>query len=250
MMPFPKEKELFWWALNVARSGIPGKPFQPAELSNMNRSNSPDALIFDMDGTLWDGVETYANGFNDFFKANKIERQLAKADIAGYMGWEEDRFLEATIPEFAYEARKNAYQEIIRYQYQRISTDGGLLYDGVKEGLEKLSQRYKLFIVSNCPACTIDHFMAWAGLEHLITDTMAHGKNYRPKHENIRMLMDRHQLKQPYYVGDTDSDSRQSDMVPLPFVFVEYGFGSTEQYDLSFQSFAELTKYFSRIAGS
>ena len=27
-----------------------------------------DSIFFDMDGTLWDGVESYAHGFNDFFK--------------------------------------------------------------------------------------------------------------------------------------------------------------------------------------
>jgi phosphoglycolate phosphatase len=208
----------------------------------------PDSLIFDMDGTLWDGVETYAQGFNDFFKAHKIERKLAKNDIAGYMGWEEDNFLEATIPELPFDERKKAYQQIINYQYSRITTDGGILYDGVKEGLEMLSHKYKLFIVSNCPAFTIDYFMKWAKIERYISDTMAHGKNYKHKHENIRLLMDKHNLKTPFYVGDTDSDSRQSALVPLPFVFVDYGFGKTQNFDLCFHSFRDLSKYFLHLA--
>ncbi len=145
-----------------------------------------DSLLFDMDGTLWDGVETYAQGFNDFFQSNQINRTLSKSDIAGYMGWEQDKFLEVTIPEFSYEERRSAYSKIIDYQYKRIASEGGILYEGVKDGLEKLSGKYRLFIVSNCPEFTIDYFMKWAGIEHLITDTMAHGKNYKHKHENIR----------------------------------------------------------------
>ena len=212
----------------------------------MANFQSTDAFIFDMDGTLWDGVECYAQGFNDFFLANKIQRQLKKTDIAGYMGWEEDRFLEATLPELTYEERKEAYHRIIKYQYERIIKDGGILYEGVKEGLQRLNETYRLFIVSNCPEFTIDYFMKWAGIEHLITDTMAHGKNYKHKHENIRLLIEKHGLKNPVYVGDTDSDGRQSRLVPLPFLFVDYGFGKTENYDLRFSTFSELVHFFAK----
>jgi phosphoglycolate phosphatase len=203
-----------------------------------------DALIFDLDGTLWDGVETYAQGFNDFFKTNNILRILTKDDIKGYMGWEEDKFLEATIPEFAYHERKKVYQEVIDFQYKRIKSDGGLIFDGVVEGLARLSEKYKLFIVSNCAEFTIEYFMKWAGIENLITNSIAHGQNYKPKHQNIQALIKKHELKNPVYVGDTDSDSRQSCLVPLPFVFVDYGFGKTDSYDIKFSSFTQLTEYF------
>jgi phosphoglycolate phosphatase len=172
---------------------------------------------------------------------------LQKADIAGYMGWEEDKFLEATLPELPFDKRKEAYRSIIEYQYQRIEKDGGVLYDGVKEGLQKLAGKFKLFIVSNCPEFTIDHFIKWAGIEQLITDSMAHGKNYKHKHENIRLLVNRHKLKQPVYIGDTDSDSKQSRLASLPFVFVDYGFGKTDDYDLRFSSFEQLADYFMNI---
>jgi len=203
-----------------------------------------DALIFDMDGTLWDGVETYAQGFNDFFKSKKINRKLTNDDIKGYMGLEEDKFLEATIPEFSYNGRKDADKQIIDFQYKRIELEGGILYDGVKQGLSKLSEKYKLFIVSNCPEFTIVYFIKWAKIENIITDSLAHGKNYKPKHQNIQFLMEKYRLKNSYYVGDTDSDSKQSNLVPLPFAFVDYGFGTTKNYSLKFSSFTQLTDYF------
>ncbi|MCK5907467.1 MAG: HAD family hydrolase, partial [Flavobacteriales bacterium] len=188
--------------------------------------------------------ECYAQGFNDYFAENNISRNLTKEDIYGYMGMEESKFLEVTLPELSVDDRKTAYSRIIEFQNQRIKTDGGILYDGVKEGLKELSEKYKLFIVSNCPEFTIDFFMKWAGIEDLITDTFAHGKNHKPKHHNIKLIIEKHGLNKPYYIGDTDSDSKQSSLVPLPFVFVDYGFGTTKNYDLKFSSFDELKDFF------
>jgi phosphoglycolate phosphatase len=210
----------------------------------MNDIKQVNSLLFDMDGTLWDGVEAYAQGFNDFFKANNINRQIVKNDISALMGWEQDKFLQAVVPEIDFSERESAYNQIIEFQYQRIESGIGMLYDGVREGLEKLSERYKLFIVSNCPEFAIEHFMHWAKIEHTITDLAAHGKNHKPKHENIRFLIEKHGLKHPFYIGDTDSDSKQSSLVPLPFIFVDYGFGETSNYTLRFSSFKQLSDYF------
>lgn len=226
---------------------LKGELRQVHQICCMKDFAKTDSLLFDMDGTLWDGVETYAQGFNDYFVKNNIQRQLTRAGIAGFMGWEESKFLEATLPELLYEERKTAYHQIIQHQYDRIATHGGQLYDSVAEGLKSLATKYKLFIVSNCPEFTIDHFMKWAGISHLITDTMAHGKNYKPKHENIRLLINKHNLQNPVYIGDTDSDSKQSRLVPLPFVFVSYGFGKTDDYDLRFDSFGALVDCFLKI---
>lgn len=205
-----------------------------------------DSIFFDMDGTLWDGVECYAQAFNDFFKAKDIGKRLTKYDLYGLMGLEEDKYLELTLPEFPYEERKSMYKNIINLQYENIKKNGGELYPNVKRGLKILSSQYKLFIVSNCPEFTIKYFMEWAGIEEYITDTMAHGVNFKPKNENLKYLVDKYSLKKPVYVGDTDSDRKQSELANIPFVYVSYGFGQTDKYDLKFDSFTELTDHFDK----
>lgn len=197
-----------------------------------------------MDGTLWDGVSAYAEGFNDFFESKGIQRRVTKDDLFRYMGMEELQYLEKTLPEFSVHERKKAYKEIIELQYKRIDRDGGFLFEGVLAGLEKLAKKYKLFIVSNCPEFTIQHFMTWSKLEDIITDTMSHGVNYKAKHENIKYLIDKYQLKSPVYIGDTDSDRKQCSLLNIPFGFVSYGFGNTDIYDMRFDTFYELTDYF------
>lgn len=210
----------------------------------MGKILKPDSIFFDLDGTLWDGVETYAQGFNDFFVANKIQRRVSKNDLYLYMGMEEEQYLEMTLPEFLPNERKTFYKEIIALQYKRIDLYGGDLYEGIKDGLSKLAEKYKLFIVSNCPEFTIQHFIDWAKIKDLITDSMSHGMNYKPKHENIKYLIDKYHLESPIYIGDTDSDRRQCDLLKIPFGFVSYGFGDSNIYSVKFDSFKQLENYF------
>lgn len=208
--------------------------------------SQPDSLIFDMDGTLWDAVQTYSDAWNLFFTRSNLDLKTTKEDLNGLMGLEERRFLEIMLPGFTPEERKLHYREIVEIQYELIDLQGGFVYEGVKEGLELLSNRYSLFIVSNCPEHTIKHFMRFAGIENLVADSLAHGQNYRPKHENIRELIRRHALRNPLYIGDTEGDRIQSEKAGVPFVFMEYGFGLATGYYQNFDSFSKFTQHYMR----
>jgi beta-phosphoglucomutase-like phosphatase (HAD superfamily) len=72
----------------------------------MQNTEIIDSIFFDMDGTLLDGVETYAKGFNDFFKAGNINRRLTVNDLYAYMGLEEEQYLEVTLTELPFTERK------------------------------------------------------------------------------------------------------------------------------------------------
>ena len=204
----------------------------------------PDSLIFDMDGTLWDAIDTYAAAWNEGFKKLNINRSINKEIFAGIMGWERKKALEHILPEYEEEHRESIYKTVVETQDSLIPQIGGLMYEQVKEGIERLSAQYKIFIVSNCPKNTIQQFIQWAGLTPFITDEIAHGVNSKPKHYNIQLLVQKHNLKNPVYIGDTDSDRVQSELAKVPFVFVSYGFGKAETYQLKFDCFSELTKYF------
>ncbi|MGI9531413.1 HAD family hydrolase [Lutimonas sp.] len=209
-----------------------------------SQKNLRDAIIFDMDGTLWDAVATYTLAWNEYFKKQGMDTVLSKADLDALMGLEEAQFLEKVLPEMTSESRKSCYQEVIELQYDLIDEIGGRIYPGVKEYLEKLSNYYKLFIVSNCPKDTIKHFMKFAQIEHLITDSLAHGQNYKAKHENISSLVHSYHLKNPVYVGDTHGDMLQSRIASVPFVFMSYGFGACDDFDRSFASFEAFALYY------
>lgn len=203
-----------------------------------------DSLIFDMDGTLWDAVDSYVQSWNEGAKLENIDRIFTRADLVYLMGWERGKLLQYMFPDKTTEEQERIYETINRCREEIIPKSGGVLYQGVREGIIELASKYKLFIVSNCPKGLIVEFMIWSGLQKYFIDEMAHGVNSKPKHHNIKLLMERHHLLHPVYIGDTQGDSRDSRIANIPFAFVSYGFGITDDFDLKFDDFNSLSSYF------
>ena len=207
----------------------------------------PDSLIFDLDGTLWDALDTYLASWNEGAKLENLNRSFTRDDLHYVMGWERIKVLDHMFPDVTRERQEEIYRTINECRLRLMPQMGGVLYEGVREGLIRLSEKYKLFIVSNCPANLIVEFMKWADLEKYITDEMAHGVNSMPKHYNIKLLVDKHGLKSPVYIGDTLGGGLETRKAGLPFVLLTYGFGTTDDFDLKFDDFVTFTEYFMNL---
>ena len=204
----------------------------------------PDSIIFDMDGTLWDAVDTYTESWNIVFGDLGIDKTVDRDELAKMVGWEGKKVWNAIMPGYSVEKQEEIYAKVNDVRKVLLPQKGGVLYDGVKEGLAQLATQYQLYIVSNCAKGIIRLFIDWAGIDEHIIDEIAYGINYMPKHHNIKLPIDKHHLKNPVYVGDTEGDGQQSRLAGLPFVFVSYGFGATDDHDVRFDSFTEFTEYF------
>jgi len=207
----------------------------------------PDSLIFDLDGTLWDALDTYLTSWNEGVKLENINRIFTRDDLHYVMGWERIKVLDHMFPDVTRERQEEIYRTINECRLRLMPQMGGVLYEGVRDGLIRLSEKYKLFIVSNCPANLIVEFLKWADIEEYITDEMAHGVNSMPKHYNIKLLVDKHGLKSPVYIGDTLGDGLETRKAGLPFVLLTYGFGTTDDFDLKFDDFIIFTEYFMNL---
>lgn len=206
--------------------------------------NKPDALIFDMDGTLWDAVDSYVWIWNEGFRQLNIERRFTREDMVGMMGLQPDVIIEQCMEGNTQADVKTVYDTIFGLQEKTMPMLGGKLYDGVREGLQQLASKYKLILLSNCESYGARQFLEYTGMKDLFVDSLTFGETRLPKSLNIELLKMRHQLANPVYIGDTDSDRKQSDLAGVPFIFVEYGFGNTDSYACSFDRFEELTAYF------
>ena len=207
----------------------------------------PDSLIFDMDGTLWDNVNSYTIVWNKGLEKKGYNRRVTREDLLGLMGKEARVMLQTLIPEASPAAQDELFDEVI-HQYQLlVPTIKPLIYEGVYEGLEKLSEKYPLFLLSNCQEGGLVNFMNHTQTTHLFSDFMEHGQNLEPKWVNLNLLKERNNLKNPFYVGDTDSDSKACANAGVPFVFMTYGFGKTDDYALKFNTFPALVDYFMNL---
>lgn len=204
----------------------------------------PDSLIFDRDGTLWDNVDTYVAAWNKGLEAKGYDLRFRREDLVGLMGKEIGKMLNRFLPDISPEEEKELFNAIVEAYQSLTKTMTPKIFPGVREGLEKLATKYKLFMLSNCEEGGIPNFMNYTGTRHLFTDYMEHGQNFQPKSFNLKLLIDRNHLQSPVYIGDTDSDSREAAKAGVPFVHVSYGFGETDNYALKFDSFPELTNYF------
>ncbi len=204
----------------------------------------PDSIIFDMDGTLWNPMELYLQAWNNGLKDSGVNKLLTAEEIKPLMGVEYKKVLDTILPGYSQQKQQEVHLNIERHRRDLIGKGLGELYPGVFDGLKILADRYKLFILSNCPAGLIRLFMDWAQINEFITDEMAYGVNNMPKSHNMKLLIDKYNLQNPVYVGDTDGDRIQTEMAGLPFIFFSFGFGKAERFYKSYNSFEEFTKYY------
>ena len=207
----------------------------------------PDSLIFDMDGTLWDNVNSYVIAWNTGLKKTGHDVLLTRVDLEDLMGKAPKSMMDSILPGSTEAEQVLLFQSVIESYHDIIGTMQPYVYPDVTEGLEKLSKKYKILLLSNCEKDGLVNFMKHTRTTHLITDYMEHGQNFQPKSFNLKLLIDRNNLKSTVYIGDTASDSRESAKAGVPFVFVSYGFGNTEDYSLKFDSFLQLTDYFMEL---
>ena len=62
--------------------------------------------------------------------------------------------------------------------------------------------------------------------------------------KNNKIIIERNNLKNPIYVGDTQGDKQSAIDAGIPFVYAEYGFGSVNGYDYKIEKFEDLVKLF------
>src|SRR5690606_3514009 len=123
------------------------------------KMNHIDSMIFDMDGTLWNALAIYTEAWNKGLLENGIHRVVTHQEIASMTGWEKSKVLDQVLPDHPPQVRSQVDQLVNRYSVSLIPMVKGFLYTGVKEGLTRLSERYPLFILSNCDAGIIDLFL-------------------------------------------------------------------------------------------
>ena len=200
------------------------------------------ALIFDIDGTLWDSRELVAKGYNDYLcEIGRDDLQVTAEQLKSLFG--------KTMAEIA-DILFASIDKPQRYTVMERCTDREevflhrdpcrIAFPGVVETLRALKQDYRLFIVSNSQCGYPELVIEKLDIGELIEGHMCFGDTGRPKGETIRILMDRFGLTDAVYIGDTQGDLEACRMAGVPFIFCAFGFGSPECWDARVEHFAEI----------
>ena len=201
-----------------------------------------ESLIFDIDGTLWDSRALVAEGYNAQLRDEGMERFCVDAEVLktvfGKVMTEIADILFAQLPpEQRYPLLERCMERENRYLHENECRIG---YPKVKETLEKLAKKHRLFIVSNSqcgyPELCIDKM----GLGHLISGHLCFGDTGTCKGETIKKLMADHNITSACYIGDTQGDLDAAEYAGMPFVYCAFGFGAVDHYWKKIDSFVEL----------
>ena len=111
-------------------------------------------------------------------------------------------------------------------------------YPGIRDTVEKLAEKYRLFIVSKCGYPEL--CMEKLGLAPYIEGHLCYGDTGTSKGKTIRTLIEKHNIGSCIYVGDTQGDYEATLEAGVPFIWATYGFGTPEGYTAKIDSFEEL----------
>lgn len=198
------------------------------------------AIIFDLDGTLWSSVdlmlEVWKSGFS---KIQLPHVPLTREIVCSCMGLSTEETGKRLFPGASPEAANAAMQILFEEELLVLRDKSGSIYPGVIKTMQALAEEYDLFVVSNSQDGYVQGFMRWSGLT-CVRDIEMSGRTGLDKGSNIRLVMERNNITQAVYVGDTQKDAAAAEKAGIPFIFAEYGFGDAPNAALRIGSIEEL----------
>ena len=202
-----------------------------------------DSIIFDLDGTLWASRMSICNIWKDILSKHDVGKsEITLEEMKNSMGHQLDEIAEMYFPYLDVETRLSLMNECCDIQTIYLAEHGGILYNDLEDTLKQLSKEYKLFIVSNCQDGYIECFFKAHKLDKYFMDYECPGRTGLSKGENNKIIIERNQLMNAVYVGDTKGDAESAKVAGIPFIFANYGFGDVDEYQYKINSFEELLK--------
>lgn len=200
-----------------------------------------DSIIFDLDGTLWNVIEAATSTWKVLLtKYPNIKKVVRPTDMEQCMGLQINEIGKKLFPDLDENLQMKLMKEFLENEQIYLIEHGGMLFYKLEETLRELAEKYKLFIVSNCPDGYIQCFFKAHNLDKYFTDFECSGVTGLSKGENNKIIMKRNNLKSAIYVGDTIVDADSAKKAEIPFVFARYGFGNVGEYDYVIDSFEEI----------
>ncbi|MEI7024752.1 HAD family hydrolase [Paenibacillus sp. y28] len=203
------------------------------------RFTKPEAMIFDMDGTLFQTesllLPAYHATFDNLREEGLFEGPTPSEDlILGSLGMLLADIWRRVMPEASSEAHRRADELLLEFQLEGLKQGSGKLYAGVTETLAALRQGgVRLFIASNGLEAYVKQVAQYTNIARFFEGIYSAGEyRTRTKVELVDLLLRRHHLQSAWMVGDRSSDVEAGKQNGLFVVGCRYaGFGAEVELD-------------------
>ena len=206
-----------------------------------------ESLILDIDGTLWDSRQLVAEGYNLQLCDEGMTQYCVTAEqLKPLFGKTMSEIADLMLAEVEIPERYALMERCMEREdaYLRENASEAIAYEGVRETLEELAKRYRLFIVSNSQKGYPEITMKKIGVEHLFAGHLCFGDTQTEKGETMKVLMEKYGIEDAVYIGDTQGDYDATRVAGIPFIWASFGFGTPDDYEMKIDSFKELLEIF------
>jgi len=198
------------------------------------------AVLFDLDGTLWDSGESVTASWNIVLRRHG-RKEMTLQEVHAQMGKTMAQIGLDLFPDLGAEGSMNLMRECVAEEDEYLKNHGGRIYAGVAETFRALrEQGFFVGIVSNCQVGYIETFLEYYGLTELVDDTENYGYTGFGKGHNIGLVVERNALGPVLYIGDTIADYTAAKEAGTLFVHAAYGFGEVPEGTSAIRDIREL----------
>lgn len=201
-----------------------------------------DALVFDLDGTLWNTLagctKAWQQAVTEFGgEGSSITLELVKSA----MGLTPHDFFAKVLPHFSDRERMQMGQRAVDLESFWIRKGLFEFYASLPSFFKELSRERSLFILSNCEKPYLDLFLELSETQVFIKAAACYRNPLENKTANLIYLKDKYHLFNPLYIGDTETDRVSCEKVKVDFCYASYGFGViTQPVDRSISNLLDL----------
>ena len=195
----------------------------------MKKLISKKAILFDLDGTLWNALDTITEAWNKAMKEHNLKYSFSLETMKSFMGLTPKETAPLAFKDVDLNKGLEYFVLCLNEEIKYLRIHPGKLYEDEEEVLKELSKHYPLFIVSNSDRGYIEDYLNAYDFNKYFKDHVCAGDTDLEKWQNILYIKNKYQLEEIIYVGDTKKDLNESIKAGVKFIHASYGFGEIEE---------------------